>query len=247
MTRNEAVFFADQLRNARESALKDAEAFDGIIHVIERLGTFCTKKISNLGGYEYELAKLAEVSDLAEEIPRQFRDILTPWTQLYNSVKVARNDALHQGASARHLTVHAIELSLILEDALRDYKKRVLTDYMVRNPICAEGWQPIAFIRQQMLAGSFSFLPFLNADNEWRLLSDQDIAIYLGEGDRKERMALALVSIPELAGRPVYLLKEETSINEALTFMKKNGSPVLVENAHDPMRLLGIVTAFDLL
>ena len=37
--RSESVFFADQFREAREKALCDTVAFDGIIHTIERLGT----------------------------------------------------------------------------------------------------------------------------------------------------------------------------------------------------------------
>jgi hypothetical protein len=66
---------------------------------------------------------------------------------------------LHQGAFARRLTGHAIELSLVLEDALRrSLDSPVVGDYMVRGPICAEPWQPISFIRQRMLANSFSFL-----------------------------------------------------------------------------------------
>ena len=44
---------------------------------------------------------------------------LTPFSRLYDLVQDARNDALHQGAFARHLTIHAIGLALILEDALR--------------------------------------------------------------------------------------------------------------------------------
>jgi hypothetical protein len=37
MERIAALTFADQLRVARESALKDGEAFDEIIHAIERM------------------------------------------------------------------------------------------------------------------------------------------------------------------------------------------------------------------
>ena len=75
------------------------------------------------------------------------------------------NDALHQGAFARHLTIHAIDLALILEDALRSFEEPRVSDYMVRNPLFAELWQPIGFIRQQMLANSFSFLPVLKGKN----------------------------------------------------------------------------------
>jgi hypothetical protein len=38
MERAAALVFADQLRIAREAAFRDAEAFDGIIQTVERLG-----------------------------------------------------------------------------------------------------------------------------------------------------------------------------------------------------------------
>jgi hypothetical protein len=34
------------------------------------------------------------------------------------------------------------------------------------NPICGELWQPVAFVRQQMLANSFSYLI---GENDWRI------------------------------------------------------------------------------
>ena len=32
-------------------------------------------------------------------------------------------------------------------------------DYMVPNPVCASDWQPVGFVRQMMLANSFSYIP----------------------------------------------------------------------------------------
>jgi len=40
------------------------------------------------------------------------------FTALYESVRKARNAAVHEGALARHLAVHALEMALVLEDAL---------------------------------------------------------------------------------------------------------------------------------
>jgi hypothetical protein len=40
MDRSAVVTFSGQLREARENALRDSEAFDGIVHVVERLGSF---------------------------------------------------------------------------------------------------------------------------------------------------------------------------------------------------------------
>ena len=32
-----------------------------------------------------------------------------------------------------------------------------VSDFMVRNPVCASMWQPLSFIRQSMLVNSFSY------------------------------------------------------------------------------------------
>lgn len=47
---------------------------------------------------------------------------------LYDLVEQGRNEALHQGAFARHLAEHAIELALALEDALANGDRRVVFD-----------------------------------------------------------------------------------------------------------------------
>ena len=147
MDRSAVVTFSGQLREARENALRDSEAFAGIVHVVERLGSFLNRKILDLGKYKARIGIRASQSALAEAIPDQWPDVHIPFSLLYDLVRNARNDALHQGAFARRLTGHAIELSLVLEDALRRSLDRpVVSDYMVRNPTCAELWQPISFI-----------------------------------------------------------------------------------------------------
>jgi hypothetical protein len=40
LDKKSATFFANELRSARLATLADAEAFDKIIHVVERLGYF---------------------------------------------------------------------------------------------------------------------------------------------------------------------------------------------------------------
>ena len=143
LKRPESLYFAGQLRSAREAALKDAEAFDGIVHAIERLGSYLLEKEGDLGKYREKLEPEARRSALAEALPCRYRSLLTPFSDLYEIVRSARNDALHQGAVARHLTRHAIDLALILEDALRTFDEKLASDFMVRNPICVELWQPI--------------------------------------------------------------------------------------------------------
>jgi len=247
MERAAALAFADQLRNAREAALNDAEAFDGILHTVERLGSFLTQNIGDLGKYKDELAEIASTSAMAEEVPMCFRGVLTPFSQLFDLVKDARNDALHQGAFARHLTGHAIALALILEDALRTFEVARVSDYMVRNPVCAELWQPIGLIRQQMLASSFSFLPVLNEHQQWCFLSDFAIATYLSANrtERKKRLALPLDRAAEIKLALAECVTEETSVEDALKVLKE--APLLVCRDDNPKRLVGIVTAFDLM
>jgi len=261
MKRVAALQFADQLRNARELALRDAEAFDGIIHVIERLGSFLTGKILDLGRYEKQLEQISANSALAETVPSAFRSQLTPFSRLYEMVKDSRNDALHQGAVARTLTGHAIQLALILEDALRNHHEDsskspgepLISDYMVRSPVICELWHPMGFIRQQMLLNSFSFLPVLR-DKEWWFISDRDIAIYLrAEASkwRKERLAdtLAEATAENEGAHSIHLskadlLEELAPLETALNALKN--MPLLVHRRKDPEVLVGIVTAFDL-
>jgi hypothetical protein len=96
-------------------------------------------------------------------------------------VREARNAALHEGALARHLTVNAVELSLVLEEAIMRGSYRA-GDFMVKNPVCAYLWQPLSIIRQTMLVNSFSYLPVPTSENGvpvWRLIADFQLAQYL--------------------------------------------------------------------
>jgi CBS domain-containing protein len=248
MNRSAIRMFCEQLRQARENAFRDSEAFDEIIHVLERLGSFLCKKISGLGDYKEDIEKRARQSALAEEVPTRWRGIHVPFSLLYDLVKDARNDALHQGAFARHLTGHATELALVLEDALRrSLDSPVVGDYMVRNPVYAELWQPISFIRQQMLANSFSFLPVKNNAGDWCLVSDLDIATYLGTdpSKRKQRLTQSLnaAEIPLQSAKSCAI---DTPLEEALRILGTEKKPLVVCH-QDQQALVGIVTAFDLL
>lgn len=96
----------------------DAEAFEQIVFVVERLGVYLTRSVKSLGPYAKAIITLAAQSPLAEEVPSLLPTWHTPFGDLYYLVQDGRNDALHQGAFARHLTNHTVELALILEDAL---------------------------------------------------------------------------------------------------------------------------------
>jgi hypothetical protein len=249
MDRGALVTFSGQLREARENALRDSDAFDGIIHMVERLGSFLGKKIGDLGKYREDLEDRASHSALAKDVPNQWPSVHIPFSLLYDLVKDARNDALHQGAFARHLTGHAIELSLVLEDALRrSLDSPAVGDYMVRNPTCAELWQPISFIRQQMLANSFSFLPVKYA-TKWYLVSDLEIATYLGTDVSERRKSLAhTLTEAKLPLTEAQSCLVDTPLEEALRLLANDQRALLVFRTEQEMqRLVGIVTPFDLL
>jgi CBS domain-containing protein len=254
LTPNEARYFRDQFRNARAAALADAEGFQQLFFCIERFGTGLTDSVSSLENYKGSIVDFARASALAERVPNKFGNLLTPFPRLYDIVKVARNEALHHGAFARNLTSSAIQLALVLEDALMT-NQHTVADYMVRGPVCAEPWQPISLVRQQMLANSYSYLPVLLTEGEvkgWCLISDHFVATYLRkrEGDRKKLLAKRLEdaireSPNKLPEAPTCLTN--TTIEGALGIFTSNGLPLLIFDEKHPSQLVGIVTAFDLL
>ncbi|MCX7065710.1 MAG: hypothetical protein NT024_14360, partial [Proteobacteria bacterium] len=180
------------------------------------------------------------------DVPEKWRNVHTPFSVLYNMVRKARNDAMHTGAAARHLTTHAVTLALILEDSLMEEKMedRKVSDYMVSNVVCAELWQPVSLLRERMLTNSFSYLPVRNENGQWCLVSDREVAIYLYGERQKERLAKA-ISKTDIPLAPATLLHDTESIAEA--WKKFDGKPMLVCSANDTERLVGILTAFDLL
>jgi CBS domain-containing protein len=131
----------------------------------------------------------------------------------------------------------------------RSLDSAVVGDYMVSNPVYAELWQPISFIRQKMLANSFSFLPVKSEAGNWCLVSDLDIANYLGTdaSKRKPRLAQTL-NAAKIRLQPTKPCAIDTPLEEALRRLDKDGKPLLVcRQEQDQQILVGIVTAFDLL
>src|SRR3546814_18650900 len=82
------------------------------------------------------------------------------------SSDVCSSDLIHQGSYARMLAGHAIEVTIILEDALMS-DAACVSQFMVREVIQAELWQPISYVRQQMLKHAFSYVPIGYNDAWW--------------------------------------------------------------------------------
>ena len=249
MEREIASYFRDQFRQARARALQDAEGFQDTLFVLERLGIYLTGRILDLGKYKKHIEQEAMKSPLADDIPNQHTIWHSKFSTIYETVRNARNDALHQGAFARHLTNSVIQLALVLEDALMS-NKSTTGEFMVREPICASYWQPLSFLRQQMLKNSFTYLPLLcdkEGQQRWLLVSDYHVAHYLRLGDRKARLAKTLdAAISDgLEVEPADTCFADTSVEEALKMSK--GKPLIVIDRDHPERLAGIVSPFDFL
>lgn len=243
-----ASYFADQFKAARAIAQLDSEDFREILFALERFGSFLTEKTNVLGKCQSAINEIACKSHLAKEIPKNHKSWHTPFSDLYEMVMTARNDALHQGAVARNLTTHAIELSVVLEDALMSGMKNV-SYFMVRNPVRAYFWQPISFVRQEMLVNSFSYLPVQYADARWYLISDVEVARYIRvkSEKRKERLGKTIVQAFD-DGLKLESADWCSSKDQIDDVMNRIGHlPLLVSSPEHPESLIGILTPFDLL
>jgi predicted transcriptional regulator len=243
-------FFRDQLRSARAVALADAEGFHAVLRAVELIGQQLGKKISGLGGYTTMLFGLASASPLAADLPSQWPEYHTEFGALYNEMRRARNDAVHQGAYARTLTNHTVELSIILEDALMTDASKV-SQFMVRNVVEAKPWHPVSYVRQQMLTHAFSYLPICHT-GAWKLIPEYAVARLLRNAPsnaiRGQRL-VALVS-DTVAESGLELLDARTvcpemPITEALQFIWER--PVLVVDRMHADVLVGLLTSSDIL
>ena len=252
LTDEQRIFFRDRFRDARFTALRDAEGFNAALFALERLGRFLFSREGTLRKYQRHISQVAKFSALGKEIPDEWPDFHTNFDDLYDQIREARNSAFHEGAFARHLTSHAVLISIILEDALMDERDRI-SDFMVRMPACACMWHPLSFIRQTMLANSFSYLPVNNGtetEPDWRLISDCSLARFLRtckEADRKNRLAETLqqaVSSGGVSLIQLFICQPNTTLKEVISRCEHHPALVVSSDNH---QLLGIATPFDIL
>lgn len=246
------LYFRDDLRAARAVALSDAEKFEPLIHAFENLGSLLAKPRANLQEkFEAIGVMVDQASALGVTIPNAFPECHMTLAEMADSVRHARNDAVHTGAFARRLTTHAIELAIVVEEALTITMNEV-RQFMVRNPVCAEDWQPLSFVRQSMLANSFSYLPVFIVSGssnagEWMLVSDYRLAEYMrapSSATRNQRMQMILVEARQggLKLEKPHICSPKSEV--ALALKECKGLPVLIiEDTH----LVGLLTPFDLL
>ena len=234
------IHFRDELRDARAVALRNVEDCTQIVVAIERLGQFLREEQSaGLGKYKGALNRIVRDGG---------RDLDDEFSPLFDTVCKGRNAAVHEGVFARTLTANTTGLAIILEDALMA-KVDLVGAFMVRNPVCGLGWQPLSLVRHTLLTNSFSYLP-VNTDGHWCLLSDFSLARYLREGEMRARLqetldrALEHAIDKRIQLHEALLCKQNVPVTEALRECK--GLPVLV-TTDDYAHLLGIATPFDLL
>lgn len=254
MTPQEILHFRDRLRDARLKTLEDAEDFVDIVQVLEDLGRQLRQrplpgmrvKLNpnaggfGLGAFERELTQLVQRSDY-RTLSAKNSVFHSDFKNLFVRVRIGRNGAVHDGVFARHLAGSSVELSLILEDALT-MGMDMVKEFMVRNVVTSEVWQPLSFIRLTMLKNSFSYLP-VNRDGNWKLISDFNLASYLDQ-TRPQRLMQTLGEAIEqgLKTEDAYVCCPDTLKQTALE--QCNGKPILVvADGH----LEGVVTPFDLL
>jgi hypothetical protein len=197
------------------------------------------------------IKKQAARSPMAEEVPKELPHFHQQFEVKYGIVQEARNAALHEGALARHLTANAVELSLVLEEGIMSELRQV-SDFMVRNPVCASMWQPLSFIRQSMLVNSFSYLPVKvekGSNISWRFISDFRLAQCLRRNGKITRDGLVqqlgdAVKDGQIELHSATVCGPQDQIDAVLA--RSDGLPTLVL-LPDNNELLGILTPFDLL
>lgn len=233
----------ESLRDSRALILRDSESFHQAAMTLERIGqTLCGQIRNGLGAYENELLELAELGENNESGEAK---------RLFQTVREARNMAVHEGAWARHLGSRLMDLFLILEQSITSKMKQA-QDIMVREPVTTEPWQLVAHIRHAMLANSFSTIPvFVNAS--WHIITDLMVMKYLHEvpnkKEHKERLGNQLekaINDKEIVPEAAECIHPTTKIADLFSAMKTN--PKLVtEDGTPKSRLIGILAPFDLL
>lgn len=248
----ERLHYRDRLRTARYAALADAEAFSEICFAIEAIGLRLLGNEGTLGRYFQPVRDLAAESVALRELPALFPQLFSRFDALYRTAQVARNDAMHSGVYARHVTIAAIELCIGLEEALmtEQQARTTVKDYMVRSPVIVQPWQPVAYARQLMLMHSFSFLP-VQLDG-WKLVPEASMAKFLHRnGEKKTALAMSIQDAFHLADRALelvdaHVVSPEHDVSALLAAADVHRPTLwLVEDGHGG--LAGVLSPFELM
>ncbi len=253
---DEWLFFRDRLREARYGALADAEGFQQMCFAFEALGARLLNDSGSLEKYRPFLCVL-----VAENLPTGYED----FGALFEAVKAARNDVMHTGAYARNAAIAAVQLSLLMEEAIlalltkkkEDKTAKIkVADFMVRSPVTAEPWHTVGHVRRLMLLNSFSYLP-IYWENKWHLISDMAMASMFQPLSNANRNLLAAARISDVLGceMPQFKLQVAVIVEpvwEVEQLLKCDQHPGLwlVVNAKEKegsKQLVGVLSPFELM
>jgi CBS domain-containing protein len=232
------------LRDARAIVYRDAESFNEAAAVLEHVGQMLRGIVLNgLNDYKEVICNLGRLAPATNCERVEY---------LFDTVRKARNDSVHSGDFIRHHSIRLVELLLMLGEGLA-MSGKTAGDLMVQNPMISELWHNVATARRAMLTNSFSFLPIQDRDGVWKLLSDVAVVRHLRRATAtKERSVLLGKQLQKALDDGEITLTDCSrfspgkSIDEIAKAMKH--LPVLiVEKDGNKERLLGILTAFDLL
>lgn len=245
----ERTHFRNRLREARYTALADAEGFQQICFAIEALGKRLNPKAKGLGDC---LAKLEELAASAldgtqgQPAPRCKKSL----PALLNSLREARNDMAHTGAYARHVASDGVTLCLLLEEALMT-KSLTVGDFMVPTPVTVQPWQTVADARHLLLANSFTYLPIWDeADRSWALLSDLELARYLRiewPAHAKRRQHIAEARAGGLTLTKVIPVKTTDPLTDLLQNPEPPGLWLVTAAGYPEGHLAGVLSPFELM
>ena len=253
---NEAfLHFRRAFRTARAAVQADAEAYMEVIRVVESLGAYleanCAGRTPSGLGEAREIIRsvLFPGPDAWLGSPPREPSVAV----IYERLRSMRNATVHEGALSRSAGVHAVRLSLAIEEALMEKLKgdASVAPWMVPDPIVAKSWHTISHIRMTLLSGGFNALPLWWKNNTWRFVRDVAVVDYLrakGKGGLHLTLCQAVGAAPSLELTPADR-KHCVSPDEKLSNLLKTGwpagdLPVLVVEGD---RLVGVLTPHDLL
>jgi CBS domain-containing protein len=250
LSAGQRVDFLGRIRAAGALILRDSESFCEASTVLEHIGQVVGGKIgTGLKDYQNAIVALTNHPGHAKEEEEVAR--------LFDVVRAARNKAVHDGAYARHLNSRLIDLLLLLEEGIAMNMDRV-EDLMVRTPVFVESWHLVSHVRKMMLSNSFSWIPIYHEDGasgKWVLLEDVSLMKWirseLEKSKTKQRARLGLrvgeaIADHKLKVKNAHCCRGDSLITTVVNQMGER--PTLVtEKVEGRERLVGILTAFDLL
>jgi len=248
---DERLHYRDRLRSARYAALADAEGFGEVCFALEALGLRLRGEEANMGQYGEQIRPLAAKSPTLNELALRFPSFFTRFDALFDTVKGARNDAMHAGTYARHATTAAIALCIGLEEVLMNsegQRRRSVADFMVKLPISIERWQPVAHARQLMLTHSFSFLPVML--ERWMLVSEIAMAKFLRRNTNRKQSLATSIETASTRGLDLVVAKvvnASAEVDEILVTNSADDGSTLWLITDSENRLSGVLTPFELM